>query len=143
MIKLRARPDHYRMRLKIHFKVDCQILNYEYERENFITSDDEFSSKESKDTSDKDDGDSELVLTLHILAPVTPAEDEEGLLDENLQQLNRAFAEKVKQVIQNHPRVIASSFADSRPSKVSLKHSFESTFNNSIKQKARRVPAVL
>ena len=32
-IKLRARPDYYRMVLEVHFEGDSEILNYESERE--------------------------------------------------------------------------------------------------------------
>ncbi len=38
VITLRARLDYYRMLLKIRFKGDSEILNYEYERENGNTS---------------------------------------------------------------------------------------------------------
>ena len=99
MIKLRERPDYYRMLLKIHFQGDSEIFNYEYERENDNSPEDEFTSAESDDTSDKDEFDDELVLTRHSSAPVTQAEDEEELLDERLQRLDRTLAEKVKQVI--------------------------------------------
>ena len=77
MITLRACPDYNRMLLKIHFKVDSEILNYEYERENGNTSEDQFTSAQSDDTSDNDDVDEELVPTLHSPGPVTHASDEE------------------------------------------------------------------
>ena len=43
-IQLQARPDHYRMVLKIHYGGDSEILNYEYERDNSNASEDEFTS---------------------------------------------------------------------------------------------------
>ncbi len=71
--------------------------------------------------------------------PSTQAEDEESLLDEKLKHLNNILALKVKQVVQKHPGVIASSFEDVRLTTVSVKHSFELTTNNPIYQKARRM----
>ena len=44
MIKLRTRPDYYRIVLKAHFEGDSEILNYEYEREVWHISEDEFTS---------------------------------------------------------------------------------------------------
>ena len=44
MIQLRVRPNYYRMVLKIHYGGDSEKLNYEYERDNGITSKDEFTS---------------------------------------------------------------------------------------------------
>ncbi len=52
MVRLRERPDYNRMLLKIHFKGDSEILNYEYERGNGNASEDEFTSTGSEDTSD-------------------------------------------------------------------------------------------
>ena len=40
MIQLRARPDYYRMVLKIHYGGDSKILNNEYERDSGYTSED-------------------------------------------------------------------------------------------------------
>ena len=46
MIKLRARPDYYWMVLKVHFKGDSEVLNFECESEAGHTSEDEFTSDE-------------------------------------------------------------------------------------------------
>ncbi len=42
MIQLRARPDYYRMVLKVHCGGDSEILNYEYERDSGNNFEDEF-----------------------------------------------------------------------------------------------------
>ncbi len=42
MIQLHARPDYYRMALKIYHGGDSEIFNYEYERDIGNTSEDEF-----------------------------------------------------------------------------------------------------
>ncbi len=81
MIKLRAPPYDYRMVLKIHYKGDSEILNYEYERENGNTIEDEFTSAKFEDSSDKDDVNNELVLTLHSSAPIIQGDDEEELVE--------------------------------------------------------------
>ncbi len=49
VIQLRARPDYYRMVLKIHNGGDSEILNYEYERDSGYTSEDEFKSASADD----------------------------------------------------------------------------------------------
>ncbi len=55
MMRLRARPDYARMLIMINFKGESEILNYEYEREIWNTSEDEFTSAGYKNTSYKGD----------------------------------------------------------------------------------------
>ena len=66
MIQLLARPDYYRIVLKIHYGGDSEILNYEYKRDNSNNSEDEFTS-DSADEDEKEVEDSieELVLMLN------------------------------------------------------------------------------
>ncbi len=42
MIQLHAHPDNHRLVLKIYYGGDSEILNYEYERDNDNTSEDDF-----------------------------------------------------------------------------------------------------
>ena len=65
MIKLRGRPDYYRMVLKIHFEGDSKILNYEYEREVGHTSEDKFTSYDCGESNNHGESDEELVLMLN------------------------------------------------------------------------------
>ncbi len=66
MIQLRARPDYYRIVLKIHYGGDSEILNYEYERDNGNNSEDEFTSDSAgEDEKEVEDSIEELVLMLN------------------------------------------------------------------------------
>ncbi len=48
-------------------------------------------------------------------------------------------AEAVKKILRDYPEVIANSFEDVRPSRVSVMHRFELTSENPMYQKARRM----
>ena len=97
MIQLRARPNYYRMVLKIHYGGDSEILNYEYEWDNGNISEDEFTS-DSADEEEQEVEDSieELVLILNKPEKKTESSDEDQLMDEKLSHLNSNDAEAVK-----------------------------------------------
>ncbi len=123
MIQLRARPDYYRMVLKIHYGGDSEILNYEYERDNGNTSEDKFrSNSTSEDEQEEEDSIEELVLMLKEPENKIERGDKDQLVDEKLSHLNSTDAEAVKKIIKDHPEVIANSFEDVRPSTVSVTH---------------------
>ena len=83
MIQLRARPDYYRMVLKIHYGGDSEILNYEYERDSGYTSEDEFTSASAdEDEQEVEDSVEELVLMLNEPEKKTESSDEDQFLDE-------------------------------------------------------------
>ena len=66
MIQLRARPDYYRMVLKIHYGGDSEILNYEYERDGGNTSEEDFTSDSTEeDEQEIENSIEELVLMLN------------------------------------------------------------------------------
>ncbi len=125
MIQLHARPDYFRMVLKIHNIRDSEILNYEYERDNGNTSEDEFTT----DSADEDehkivDAVQELVLMFNEPEKKTESSDEDQLLYENLSYLNMKDVETVRQILRDYPEVVANSFEDVRPSTVSVTHPF-------------------
>ena len=64
MIKLRARPDSYRIVLKPLFEGESEILNWEYEREVDHTSDDEFTLYDFGESNNDNELDEVLVLML-------------------------------------------------------------------------------
>ena len=116
MIQLRARPDYYRMVLKIHYGGDYEILNYEYERDNGNTSEDEFTS-DSADEEEREVKESieELILVLNEPEKKRESNDEDQLVDEKISHLNSKDAEAVKKFMRDHLEVIANSFEDVRP----------------------------
>ncbi len=115
MIQLRARPDYYRMVLKIHYGGDSEILNYEYERDSGYTSEDEFTSASAdEDEQEVEDSVEELVLMLNEPEKKTESSDEDQLLDEKLSHLNTKDAESVKKIVRDYPEAIANSFEDMR-----------------------------
>ena len=65
MIKIRARPDYYRMVLMVHFEGESEILNYEYKREAGHTSEDDFTSDDVGESNNDDGSDEGLVLMLN------------------------------------------------------------------------------
>ena len=64
MIKLRARPDYYRIGLNVHFGGDSEILNSEYKREERHTSEDKFSSGGVEELNNDEESEQGLVLIL-------------------------------------------------------------------------------
>ncbi len=140
MIQLRARPDYNGMLLKIHCGRDSEILNYEYERDKGNTSEDEFTS-DSADENEQvvEDSIDELVLMLKEPEKEIESSDEDQYVNEKLSHLNSKDTEAVKNIIKDHPGVIANSFEDVRPSTMSVTHRFESISENHIYQKARRM----
>ena len=77
------------MVLKIHCGRDSEMLNYEYERDNDNTSEDEFTS-DSADENEHEIKDSveELVLMLNEPEKKIDRSGEDKLLDEKLSHLN-------------------------------------------------------
>ncbi len=89
MIQLCDRPDYYRMIQKIHYGRDSEILNYEYERDNGNTSEDEFTSDSAdEDENEIEDSVEELVLMLNEPEKKIYSSCEDQLLDEKLSHLN-------------------------------------------------------
>ncbi len=140
MIQLRARPDYYRMVLKIHYKVDSEMLKCEYERANRNISEDEFTSASAdEDEHELEESVEELVLTLNEPEKKAKSSYEDQLLDEKLSHLSTKDPKSVKKIIRDYPEVIRNSFEHVRPSTVSVTHRFELTSENPIYQKARRM----
>ncbi len=89
MIQLRARPDYYRMVLKIHYGGDSEILNYEYERDGGNTSEEDFTSDSTEeDEQEIEDSIEELVLMLNEREKTTESSDEDQLVDKKFSHLN-------------------------------------------------------
>ncbi len=125
MIQLRARPDNYRMVLKIHCGGDSEILNYEYERDNGNNSEDEFTSESAdEDEHEIEDSVEELVLMLNEPEKKACSSDEDALLDEKLSHLNTKDAESVKKSSETIRESLIIRFEDVRPSTVSVTHRF-------------------
>ncbi len=140
MIQLRARPDYYRMVLKIQYGGDSEIFNYEYERDSGCTSEDEFTSAiADEDEQEVEDSVEELVLMLNEPEKKTESSDEDLVLDEKLSHLNTQDAESARKIFRDYPEFISNSFENVRPATVSVTLRFELTSENPIQQKARRM----
>ena len=88
IIKLRSRPDHYRMLLNVHFEGDSEILNYEYEREMGHNSEDWFTSDDFGESNNDDESDEGLVLMLSEGKTNALDCEEEELINQNLCHIN-------------------------------------------------------
>ena len=77
VIKLRTRPDYYRMVLKVYFKGDYEVLDYEYERAVGHTSEDEITSDVVGVSNNDDESFEGLVLMLSDGKTYTPDSEEE------------------------------------------------------------------
>ncbi len=139
-IQLFARSDYHHTVLKIHYEGDSEILNYEYERDNGYTSEDEFTSDSADaDEQEEEDSTEELVLMLNEPDEKTESSDEDQLVDEKLSHLKSKDTEAVRKIMRDHPEVIADSFEDERPSTVLVAHPFSLMSENLIRQKAKRM----
>ena len=128
------------MILKIHYRGDSGVLNYEYERDSVYTFEDEFTSDSTEeDEQEIQESIEELVLMLNEPEEETESSDEDQLVDEKLTHLKTKDAEAVKMILRDYPEVIANSFENVTPSTVSVTHRFELTSENPIYQKARRI----
>ena len=138
MVKLRVRPDYYRLVLKVHFESDSKILNHRYERKVGHTSEDESTSDDARESNNDDKSDEGLVLMLRDGKTNAPDCEEEELINEKLCHLNQKSTEGMKSILSKYPEVIANLFEDVPPSTVAVTNRFELTSNNPIYQKARR-----
>ncbi len=97
MIQLRARPDYYRMVLKIHYGGDSEKLNYEYERDCGNNSEDEFTwDGTEEDEQEIEDSIEEQVLMLNEPEKKIESSNKDQLMHEKLSHLNTKDAEAVK-----------------------------------------------
>ena len=90
---------------------------------------------------DSDDEDyAGLVLTINEKHDDAIGISEDDMVYQKLCHLDVAHAQKIKDLFEEYPDVIAESFDDVRPSNVNVMHKFELTTNQPIFQKLRRVP---
>ncbi len=98
MVQLRARPDNYRMVLKIDYRRDYEILNYECDCDSGNTSEDELPS-ECSDEYEQEIKESIAALVKMLKEPENKTEscNEGQLIDQKLSHLNAKDADSVKE----------------------------------------------
>ncbi len=126
------------MVLKIHYRGDSDILNYEYDQDNGNSEDEFTSDSADEDEQEAEDSIEELVLMLNEPEKKTESSDADQFVYEKFSHLNSKDVGAVKAIIRDHPDAIANSFEDVRPSTVSVTHHFELTSENPTYQKTRR-----
>ena len=112
MIKLRARPEYYRMVLRAYSEGDSEILNYEIERELEHTSEDEFTSGDVGELNNDDESGKGLILILSDRKFNAPDCEEDESVNRKLSHLSQTATEGIKRILSKYPEINANSFED-------------------------------